>query len=412
VVALIGAFALRPAGALASAPPTTEANSSQAPSPEPASVSTPASPRTMAPPPTAPPARGPLPEAKSYVLVDVGTGNVLAGYNERLRLPPASLTKVLTALIAVTYLPPGATVTATKTSEAVYPNRVGMEVGKPWPLGEVLHALLIMSANDAAYAIAGRISGKVSAFGEVMERAAAQIGMSDHPVLHDPAGLDGTEGVDGGNLVSARDLAIAGRDLLFVPELARIVDKDSYYFVDPNGEGHWLASTNNAFLVSYPGAIGIKTGFTDAAGTCVMAAARRDGRTMMAVVMNGYNPTQSAIDLLDQGFATPVGSEPTADHLPPVALPHPAPPPRPAGRRSQGRDEMAQAPAPSANSRSKGFSPSRHHKVARGGLRQVVMSWPGALLLVASALAGAYALIEGTRVRALHRRVPLPSSHR
>ncbi|MGC8626438.1 MAG: D-alanyl-D-alanine carboxypeptidase family protein [Acidimicrobiales bacterium] len=409
MTALLGASFLLPAAALASAPPTTQANRLRSSSPGPALGSNSAPPQATAPPPTAPPARAPIPEAKSYVLVDVNTGNVLAGYNERLRLPPASLTKVLTALIAVTYLPPGATVTATKTSEAVYPNRVGMEVGKPWPLEEVLHALLIMSANDAAYAIAERISGDLSAFGEVMDRAAAQIGMSDHPVFHDPAGLDGSEGVDGGNLVSARDLAIAGRDLLSVPELARIVDKDSYYFVDPDGEGHWLASTNNAFLVSYPGAIGIKTGFTDAAGTCVMAAARRDGRTMMAVVMNGYNPTQSAIDLLDQGFATPAGSEPTSDRLPPVALPHPPSPPRSAARRSNKR---ALGGTPTQNSRSKGFSPSRHHQVAQGGFRQVVTSWPGALLLLASALGGAYALVEGSRVRALHRRVPVPSPHR
>jgi D-alanyl-D-alanine carboxypeptidase len=75
-----------------------------------------------------------------------------------------------------------------------------------------------------------------------MDRSAAQIGMQDSPVFHDPAGLDGTEGFDGGNFVSARDLAIAGRDLLSVPELARIVTEQSYHFVDPKGEAHWIPS--------------------------------------------------------------------------------------------------------------------------------------------------------------------------
>ena len=110
-----------------------------------------------------------------------------------------------------------------------------------------------------------------------------------------------------------------------VPELARIVVQDSYHFVDPTGASHYLPSMNNLFLESYPGAIGIKTGFTDKAGSCIMAAARRQGRTMLAVVMNGYNPTQSAIDLLNEGFQTPVAAEPTNDRLPPPTLPGPVP---------------------------------------------------------------------------------------
>ena len=278
---------------------------------------------TRGPKPTARPATGDVPHASSYVLVDVDTGNVLAGYNEHLRLSPASLTKVLTALIAVTYLKPTEGVAGTTVSEDVYPNRVGMEKGVAWPLPEVLQSLLVFSANDAAYAIADRISGTLRGFAPVMERSAAQIGMTDDPVFHDPAGLDGPLGFEDGNLVSARDIAIAGRDLLGVPELAQIVKEKSYRFVDPKGHVVWLPSMNFAFLDSYPGAIGIKTGFTDRAGECLMAAATHGQRTMLAVVMNGYNTTQTAIDLLNQGFATPVAAEPTNDRLPPRVLPSP-----------------------------------------------------------------------------------------
>ena len=146
------------------------------------------------------------------------------------------------------------------------PNTVGIEKGVAWPLEDVLQALLVFSANDAAYAIAQRVSGSLAAFGPVMDRAACQIGMSDNPVFHDPAGLDGTEGVGGGNLVSARDMAIAGRDLLRTPRLASIVKEQSYDFVDPTGAPHDLPSMDYAFLESYPGAIGIKTGLTDRAG--------------------------------------------------------------------------------------------------------------------------------------------------
>ena len=280
-------------------------------------------PTAKGPKPTSRPAPVPVPHALSYVLVDVGTGNVLAGYNEHMRLSPASLTKVLTALIAVTYLSPNAGVAGTTVSENVYPNRVGIEKGVAWPLPEILQSLLVFSANDAAYAIADRISGTLRGFAPVMERSAAQIGMSDDPVFHDPAGLDGPLGFEGGNLVSARDMAIAGRDLLAVPQLAQIVREKNYHFVDPKGHPVWLPSMNFGFLDTYPGAIGIKTGFTDRAGDCIMAAAVRGNRTMLAVVMNGYNPTQSAIDLLNYGFATPVAAEPKNDRLPPRALPSP-----------------------------------------------------------------------------------------
>ena len=128
-------------------------------------------------------------------------------------------------------------------------------------------------------------------------------------MFHDPAGLDGTEGFDGGNFVSARDLAIAGPRPSFGARAGANCHRAEYHFVDPKGEAHWIPSMDETFLESYPGAVGIKTGYTDAAGYCLMAAATRDGRTMLAVVMNGYNPTATAIDLLNQGFATPVRSE-------------------------------------------------------------------------------------------------------
>jgi serine-type D-Ala-D-Ala carboxypeptidase (penicillin-binding protein 5/6) len=403
--------------------------------------------------PTAPPAKVAPPPSSAYVLVDINTGNVLAGYHEHLRLPPASLTKILTALIAVTFLPPAARVKGTVQSLDAYPNIVGIEKGVAWPLNDVLQALLVYSANDAAYAIAQRISGTLTAFGPVMDRSARQIGMSDDPVFHDPAGLDGTEGVDGGNLVSARDLAIAGRDLLHVPELARIVKQESAGFIDPTGAAHDLPSMDYAFLSTYPGAIGLKTGFTDRAGSCIMAAATRHGRTMLVVVMNGYNTTQSAVDLLNQGFATPVAAEPKKDRLPPVALPRPASsqPARPGPSRvttkahkspahgtvrpartvkhpatvkhrmtvkhpmtvtAPSRAPTGQRGAPGATARPStsgpGNVPSNQARAAishpRTGLAAVVRSWPGETLLLVAGLGALLALWELVSTHRLYRR--------
>jgi D-alanyl-D-alanine carboxypeptidase len=353
------------------------------------------------------------------VLVDVGTGNVLAGYQERLRVRPASLTKVLTALIAVSYLPKNARVRGTKVSWNAYPNTVGIEVGVAWPLSEVLQSLLVLSANDAAYAIAQRVSGSLAAFAPVMERSAYQIGMQDSPTFHDPAGLDGTEGYGGGNLVSARDLAIAGRDLLRVPELARIVTEQSYRFVDPTGEVHWLPS-----LESYPGAIGVKTGFTDTAGDCLMAAATRNGRTMLAVVMNGYNPTATAIDLLNQGFATPVASEPATDRLPPPVLPSL---PKPQTRASHF---VVRTVAPTHKLSAASTRPSSRgvvrlrasaaavasavvHRQPRRGLAAVAGTWLGQILLVITGISALWAfaeLLTENNLRRRHRKSTEPFS--
>jgi D-alanyl-D-alanine carboxypeptidase (penicillin-binding protein 5/6) len=371
--------------------------------------------------PTAPPANAAVPEATSYVLVDVNTGNVLAGYNERLPVPPASLTKVLTALIAASYLPSNARVLGTKVSWNAYPNTVGIEVGVAWPLNEVLQSLLVLSANDAAYAIAQRLSGSLAAFAGVMERSAHQIGMQDSPVFHDPAGLDGTEGYRGGNLVSARDLAIAGRDLLGVPELAGIVKEQQYHFVDPTGVAHWLPSMDETFLESYIGAVGIKTGYTDRAGDCLMAAATRGGRTMLAVVMNGYNPTATAIDLLNEGFATTASRERAADRLPPMALPSPLKKVAPPAHATSGAAPHATTPVRSvaehaSATKRPGFERTVRlrgstaaattvaHVKRRRGLAAVASTWLGKVLLLATGISAVWALIELLTESNLRRR--------
>jgi D-alanyl-D-alanine carboxypeptidase len=156
-----------------------------------------------------------------------------------------------------------------------------------------------------------------------MTVAAAEMGMVDHPDLQDPAGLDGTEGVNGGNLISARDLAIAARDLMANRTLAAIVGLKTYRFTGPDRIVYELSSHNRAFLNSYPGAIGVKTGFTDPAGVCVAEEAVRGGRAMLAIVMNGVSPDQTAAMLLNEGFAVPAGTELHDAVLPPIRQPEP-----------------------------------------------------------------------------------------
>jgi D-alanyl-D-alanine carboxypeptidase len=274
---------------------------------------------------------------------------VLLAENEHALLPPASLTKILTAVVAADWLTPGTQIAVSDRTANVSPDKLGMRTGQQWSYDDVMHALLISSSNDAAYALAEKISGSIESFSTTMQQAASAMRMPDQPVLHDPAGLDGSEGVGGGNLLSAWDVAVASRDLMANPYLAAIVASKSYRFTGPDGIVYELASHNRAFLNSYPGAAGVKTGYTVPAGVCVSAVAIRGDRHMLAVVMNGVSPDRTAEMLLDQGFATAPGSEPSTNpSLPPVAEPEPAAPapqpgdpPAPATRVSGASDPLA-----------------------------------------------------------------------
>jgi D-alanyl-D-alanine carboxypeptidase (penicillin-binding protein 5/6) len=263
------------------------------------------------------PAPPPLP--KAWIVVDADTGNVIDAGNDRVPLPPASLTKVLTALTVVETLPPDTQDVPVSARAAAAPaDKISMKQGEVWTLTDTLYSLFLSSANDAAVALAERAGGTVEGFQKMFAATATDLGLADGPVLMDPAGLDGPQGVEGGNLVSARDLAIATRALLGQPTLSAIVSTPIYRFVGPDGFHHRLTNHNHFFLQSYPGAIGVKTGYTARAGHCLIAAARRDGRTMLAVVMNGADPIRSAQGMLDRGFGTPVEAEPAAEQLPPV----------------------------------------------------------------------------------------------
>lgn len=309
------------------------------------------------------------------MLVDADTGNVVDAGNDRTPLPPASLTKVITALAAVNSLPPGVTDVPVSARAAAMPAaKISMKQGEIWTLDDTLHALFLSSANDAAVALAERAGGTVEGFQRMFAAMAADLGFEDSPVLNDPAGLDGPEGVEGGNLVSARDLAIAARALLAQPTLAAIVATPIYYFTGPDGFHHRLTNHNYFFLKTYAGAIGVKTGYTARAGHCLIAAARRGGRTMLAVVLNSGNPTQAAKQLLDKGFATPVAGESSADQLPPVRLGVPAP---------AGRPRIS-APPPSVAA----AAPSPRRESAAGPGRSIWSTWPGRVVTAVIALVG------------------------
>lgn len=258
------------------------------------------------------------PPAKAWILVDVDTGRVIDGSATHTPMPPASLSKLLTALTAVRVLPATAQVPVSARATAAPAHDVGMMVGTTWSLNNTLHALLMTSANDAAVALAERVSGNLGAYRGAAAQTATRLGLVDHPVIRDPAGLDDSDSVGGGNLVSARDLAIAARAVLVSPTLAPMVAKRSYDLWGPKGIKFKLVN-HNKLLQRYAGTIGVKTGYTRKAGGCLITAATRKGRTMLTVVLGTQDIYGATTSLLDLGFATRVSQEPLADRLP--ALP-------------------------------------------------------------------------------------------
>lgn len=255
---------------------------------------------------------------KAYVLIDADRGVVLAAVNHHEPMLIASLTKVMTAFVALEQLQMSYEIEVSDLAASKPAMRIGMQPGQRWKLEDALHSLLMVSANDAAYAMAEAAAGSVDEFSVLMQRTADRLGMQDSQWL-DPAGLDGEEGFGAGTKASAYDLAIVARNALEVPEIASIVAKPTYEFVGGDGQAHTLRNHNRMFE-HLPGTTGLKTGYTRAAGHTLIASAERDGRRMIAVIIGSPNHYLDAKALLDQGFATPKDAKGIGEKLPPTSF--------------------------------------------------------------------------------------------
>jgi D-alanyl-D-alanine carboxypeptidase len=237
-------------------------------------------------------------QPRGGVLFDLDTGQVLWRREPTRVLPIASLTKMMTALVVVDQVPEGAKVLVTK--EALHYRGSGVGVlprGKEVGLSAMLHGLLLPSGNDAAIALAQRASGNVAAFVQNMNAKAAAMGLTCTR-FSSPSGF-----VDAGNHSCAADLATVARAVLDQPRIARIVRRRQAVLPFPIKGGRLYVYNHNPLLRDrYPGTLGIKTGFTDAAGRCIVAAVRRDGRRLGVVLLHSTDPGRQAEQLLDRGF--------------------------------------------------------------------------------------------------------------
>jgi D-alanyl-D-alanine carboxypeptidase len=239
-----------------------------------------------------PPAAG----SRAATVIDADSGAVLYARNEHAELAPASLTKMVTALVAVERAPLDRPVRATHSFDVV-PVLIGLEPGDTLTLEDALYGLLLNSGNDVALAIAEELGGgSTERFVVWMNELARRLGLQNTR-FRNPHGLD-----QEGHVSTAYDMAVIGRAVMERPELARIVGQ-ARRVVD--GPPRWVFFTRNPLLGVYQGVDGIKTGYDDLAGPCLVATAVREGRRAIAVVLNSTRYADDAASLLDYAFEDP-----------------------------------------------------------------------------------------------------------
>jgi serine-type D-Ala-D-Ala carboxypeptidase (penicillin-binding protein 5/6) len=237
---------------------------------------------------------------RSGLLFDVDTGKVLWREHPERVLPIASLTKMMTALVVVDRVGPRAKVRITKEALAYTGSGVGLlPRGRRIDVRTMLFGLLLPSGNDAAIALSLRAAGSQERFIALMNRRADRMGL----VCSRFSTVSGIK--DRGNHSCAPDLAAMARAVLREPRLARIVRSRSAALRFPI-KGHKLYLYNNNPLLrsGYKGTTGVKTGYTDAAGRCLVATARRGPIRLGVVLLDSPDPGRQAQRLLDRGFAT------------------------------------------------------------------------------------------------------------
>ena len=237
----------------------------------------------------------------SAMLFDVSSGKVLWAKNAGARLPIASLTKMMTALVVAAHEPPDAPVLITREALQFSGSGVGLlPLGKHVPVETLLYGLMLPSGNDAAIALSLKVAGSQSRFVALMNERAANMGLRcSH--FNSVSGI-----VDRDNYSCPADLAVLAHTVLEQPRLARIVASSSAILPMPIKGGKVYLYNNNPLLrMNYPGTDGVKTGYTLAAGECLVVTARRGGRWLGVVLLHSANPPDQAEQLLNLGFRTP-----------------------------------------------------------------------------------------------------------
>lgn len=234
--------------------------------------------------------------AQSAVLIDGHGGSVIYEKNAHTRMGMASTTKIMTALVAIEKCPLEKQVQIADEAVGIEGSSIYLKHGEVLTMEQLLYALLLQSANDAATAIAIEVAGSVDNFALLMNEKAASIGLKDTHFTN-PHGL-----YDDNHYTTAFELAVITKHALENETFRKIVSTFKQTIPLNNGDGTRLLVNHNKLLKIYDDAIGVKTGFTKKTGRCLVSAAEKDGTTVIAVTLNAPNDWNDHTAMLDLGF--------------------------------------------------------------------------------------------------------------
>lgn len=236
--------------------------------------------------------------AESAVLIEASTGKILFEKNARTRMSMASTTKIMTALVALEAFSLDTLVEIPSDAVGIEGSSIYLKAGEMLTMEDLLYAILLESANDAATAVAIAVAGSVDAFACLMNEKAAKLGLTDTHFTN-PHGLYHED-----HYTTALDLANLSAYALRNPDFARITATKKKIIPLSGDEGSRVLLNHNKMLRLYDGAIGVKTGFTKRSGRCLVSGATRDGLTMIAVTLSAPNDWNDHSAMLDLGFAS------------------------------------------------------------------------------------------------------------
>lgn len=235
--------------------------------------------------------------AESACLIDADDNGVLYGKDEDKIMNPASTTKIMTAILALESGKLDEPLVITPEAVNTEPSSLGLQLGDKITLREALTGMMLVSGNDAAVAVAETVAGSVPAFAKMMNEKAKELGAKNTHFVN-PHGLTNQY-----HYSTAHDMAIIASYAMKNPQFRDIVKKTSYNMKYMDGHTVYVTTTNRFLKSGYLGANGIKTGFTNAAGDCLVASATRGKKTLIAVFYNDDYRWDDAQSWLDFGFS-------------------------------------------------------------------------------------------------------------
>lgn len=241
-------------------------------------------------------AEEPAVSALAAILIDRDSGRILWAKDARRRLPIASTTKIMTALLALEHGREDDPVTVSPKAASTEGSSIWLDKGEKKTLGELIYGLMLRSGNDAAVAIAEHIGGTEKNFVLMMNQKAATLGAKD-TLYSNPHGLPG-----GRHYSTAYDLGLITCRALQNERFRQIISTPTWTISWPGRPWDRVMSNQNRLLELYPGGDGVKTGWTIAAGRCFVGSATRDGWQLVCVVLNAPQMWEDAVLLLDYGF--------------------------------------------------------------------------------------------------------------